>query len=155
LIGRNPSEQCFKIIKETVLTHQDAQMRSQALRCLPNYDAEKVVPILLEAAKGEKLDKMGEPEKKALFTAIGQTQAEETLGFLTKVFEQKSRLFGRHKVDGLKMLAILGFEAAPSVVSLQRLAEVAKDAKRHSKEVCDAAKAAVVQMQARLIGAVG
>lgn len=152
LIGKGATDECFAVIKEVVLNHEDPQMRGQAARSLPNFDADKAVPVLIGAVGDERLDKMEEPEKKALFTALGQTQSPETQGYLFGILDQKGGLFGRKKADDLKMLAILGLEANPSMPSLAKLAEVAKDQKRHSKEVTEAARAAAVQMQARIMG---
>lgn len=152
LIGKNNSPECFAIIREVATNHEDAQMRGQALRSLPNYDIEQSVPVLMQCAANERLDKMEDPERKALFTAIGQTHAKETMEFLFGILDQKGGLFSKRKNDDLKMLAIIGLESNPSMPSLAKLAEVAKDPKKHSKEVVDAARAAAVQMQARIMG---
>jgi len=153
LIGRNPSEECFAIIKDVAFGHEDAQMRAQAMRSLPNYDPNVIGPMLVKVVESDRFEKMEEPEKKALFTAIGQTQSPVTQDFLNKIVDQKTGLFGKSKTDDMKMLAILGFESNPSLPSLQKLAEILKDTKRHSKEVQDAARAAAIQMQARILGA--
>ncbi len=152
LIGRHDNEQCFDIIKTTLLQHEDAQMRSQAARCLPNFTIERSVPVLLDAVRPERLEGLEEPERKALFTALGQTQSKETQGYLFGILDSKSGLFNRRKMDDLKMLAIFALEANPSMPSLAKLADVAKDQKRNSKEVCESARAAVIQMQARIVG---
>jgi hypothetical protein len=153
LIGRNPSEECFNIIRETAFNHEDAQMRGQAMRSLPNYDGSVVAPLLIKLVESDRFEKMEEPERKAVFTAIGQTASPITQEYLTKIVDQKTGIFGKSKTDDMKMLAILGFEANPSLPALQKLAEIAKDTKRHSKEVNDAARSAAIQMQARIMGA--
>lgn len=152
LIGKNNSDECFEIIKGILLTHEDAQMRSQAARSLPNFEPETAVPVLLDVVTGDRLENMEDPEKKALFTALGQMNVAETQSYLYGILETKGGLFGRRKMDDLKMLAIFALEANPSMPSLTKLAETAKDSKRNSKEVCEASRAAVIQMQARIMG---
>jgi|GEM_PF-257247 len=152
IIGKNPSEECFAEIKRVVEEHEDPQMRAQAIRNLPNYDAEWSVPVLLATAQRPNWEQVGEPEKKAIFSALGQMQHPDTQAFLMNCFSSKSGMFAKKGVDELKMLAIVGLEAAPSVQSMQALAAVAQDVKKHPKEVCEAAKAAVIQMKARILG---
>lgn len=151
LIGKDPSERCFTIIRDTLFGHEDAQLRAQAARSLPNFDPHWAGPTILEAAKPERLEKMGGPEQKAVYIAIAQIRSAETEAFVREVFEQKSGMLKR-KVDDAKMLMIIGLEGFPSLGSLQLLAEIAQDKKRHTKEVCEAARAAAVQMQAKLAG---
>lgn len=153
LIGKNPSEECFSQIKRVAVEHEDAQMRAAAIRSLPNFEPSWAVPVVLQIVQSEDFQKMGDPEKRALFTALGQLHTAETQGYLVSLFEQKSSLLAKRKVDEMKMWGIFALEAAPSMASLQLLAAVAKDTKRHSKEVAEAARAAVVQMKARIMGA--
>lgn len=153
IIGRNPSDDCFKQITDVLRTHQDAQMRAQAIRMLPNYDEEKAGPILIELANSEAFEKYTDFEKKATFTALVQMQAPKTNQFLYGILQQKSGMFGKKKIDDLKMLVIAGMESTPSVQGIQILAEVAKDSSKHSKDVCEIARAAVINMKAKLLGA--
>jgi len=151
LIGRDPSERCFTIIRDTLFGHEDAQLRSQAARSLPNFDPHWAAPTILEAIKPERLDRMNDSERKAMFTAIAQIRSPETEAYLREILDQKSG-FMKRKIDDMKMLAIIGLEGYPSLSSMKMLAEVAQDKKRHTNEICEAARAAAVQMQAKLAG---
>ncbi len=153
MIGRNPSDDCFDMVVKILRTNQDAQMRAQAIRMLPNYEPEQAAPILLEFVASENFDKANDFEKKATFMAIVQMQAPQTNQFIAAILNQKSGMFAKKKVDDLKMLAIGGLESTPSVQGIQLLAEVAKDASKHSKDVCEIARAAVINMRAKLMGA--
>lgn len=153
IIGRNPSKECFEQIVKVVRNHPDAQMRAQAVRMLPNYDDEVAAPILIDLASAEAFEKATDYEKKATFTALVQMQSPKTNQFLMSILQQKSGLFGKKKIDDLKMLVIAGMEATPSVQGIQLLAEVAKDGSKHSKDVCEVARAAVINMKAKLLGA--
>lgn len=152
IIGRNNNEECFALIRDTLLSHADSQMRSQAARCLPNYEPEEAVPLLMQAAAPDRLDQIEHNEKKAIFTAIGMINSPQTAEFLDNCLNSKAGLFNKKKVDEMKLLAIVGYEAHPSVPSLQKLAGVAKDTKRNSKEVAEVAREAAVHMQQRIMG---
>lgn len=152
LIGKNESEECFATLQRVFLESDDPQMRAQAARLFPFHLPSKSVPILMAVVNAESFEKRTEPEKKAIFTALAQIQAPEAQQYLRGIFEAKSGLFSK-KVDKVKLLAISGLEANPSLPALQMLAEVAKDPKKHSKEVCEAARNAAIQMKTRLLGA--
>jgi sulfur relay (sulfurtransferase) DsrC/TusE family protein len=152
IIGKNQSEECWDQIKAVFLEGEDPQMRAQAARLLPNYPGELCVPILLKTAQPEAFEQRTEPEKKAIFTALALCDTPETQRFLQETLLQKGGLFGKKKVDELKLLAIGGLSAAPALPSLQLLAEVAKDPKRHGEEISEIARSAALQMRARLLG---
>lgn len=153
IIGKNPSDECWEQIQRVFLESEDPQMRSQAARLLPHHPPAKCVPILLAAATaGDAFEQRTEPEKKAIYTAIALVGVAETQKFLTDILMQKGGLFGKKKVDELKLLAISALTAAPSLPTLQLLAEVAKDPKRHGDEISEVARQAAIAMQARLLG---
>lgn len=153
IIGKNQSDECWEQIKGVFLESEDAQMRAQAARLLPHHAPEKCVPLLMAAATaGEAFEQRTEAEKKAIFAALALVGVAETQRFLTDTLMQKGGLFGKKKVDEMKLLAISGLTAAPSLPTLQLLAEVAKDPKRHGEEVSGAARQAAIAMQARLLG---
>jgi hypothetical protein len=153
VIGKNGTDECFDYIASVVKKHPDMQMRNQAARMLPNFAPEKGAGLLLDMLKGEGFDKLSDPEKKALFAAVVQLGASQTDKFIVDIFEQKSGLFAKKRVDDFKLLAIGGIEAAPSVKGLQLLAQVAQDLKKHSKDVTDTARAALVNVKSKLLGA--
>ena len=152
LIGRNEAEECFETIKRVFLESEDPQMRAQAARLMPYHMPSKSVPVLMAVVNAESFERRTDAEKKAMFAALAQIQAPEAQQYLRSIFEAKSSLFSK-KHDELKLLAIAGLEANPSLPALQMLAEVAKDPKKHAKEVCEAARAAAIQMKTRLLGA--
>lgn len=153
IIGRNQSEECWEQIKTVFLESEDPQMRAQAARLLPHHAPEKCVPILMAAANaGDAFEQRTEAEKKAIFAALALVGVAETQRFLTDILMQKGGLFGKKKIDEAKLLAISGLTAAPSLPTLQLLAEVAKDPKRHGDDVAGAARQAAIAMQKRLLG---
>lgn len=152
LIGRNDSEECFEHLKTVFLQSDDPQMRAQAARLFPFHPPEKYTPILMSVVKSDAFEQRTDAEKKAMFVALAQTHAAEAQQFLRTVFEAKSGLFSK-RTDELKLLAIFGLGAVPSIPALQLLAEVAKDPKKHSKAVAEAARVAAIQVKQKLLGA--
>lgn len=153
VLGKNGSDECFEYIANVIKQHPDAQMRSQAARMLPNFAPEKGSGLLLGLVKAETFDKLSDPEKKALFSAVLQMRAPQTESFIKDIFDAKSGFLAKRKVDDMKLLAIGGIEAAPSIPGLQLLVTVAGDAKKHSKDVMETARAAAINVKARLMGA--
>lgn len=153
IIGRNQNEECWEQIRGVFLESEDPQMRSQAARLLPHHAPQKCVPVLMAAVQaGEAFDQRTEPEKKSIFMALAMVGVQETQKYLTDILMQKGGLFGKKKVDEMKLLTIAGLSAAPSLPTLQLLAEVAKDPKRHGDEVSEMARQVAIAMQSRLLG---
>lgn len=152
VIGRNGTDECFEYIAKVLKSHADPAMRSQAARMLPNFPPEKGAGLLLDMIRAESFERIADSERKALFAALVQMNAPQTEAFVRNIFDQKSGLLAKKKVDDMKLLAIGGIEAAPSIPGLQLLAQVAQDAKKHSKDVMDTARAAAINMKARLLG---
>ena len=153
VIGKNGTDDCFEVISKTLRTHADPQMRAQAARLLPNFSEEKAGSILLQTIQADSFDKVTDAEKNAIFSALVQLPTDSVNGFITGVFETKSSLFAKRRVDDLKLLTIAGLESAPSIPGLQLLKAVCDDAtKKHSKDVRERANAAIVNVKARLTG---
>jgi HEAT repeat protein len=153
VIGRSGTDESFEVIVKTLKSHPDPQMRAQAARLLPNFAPEKGAQMLLGMIQADTFEKLADPEKKAAFSALVQLRCAPVEAFLTQVFDQKSSLFAKKRVDDLKLLAIGGLEAAPSIPALHLLRTVAEDAaKKHSKDVRESAAAAIVNVKARLTG---
>jgi hypothetical protein len=153
VIGRSGTDDCFDVIARVLRSHPDPHMRAQAARMLPNFAPEKSAAMLLEMINHEGFDKAVDAEKKALFMALVQLRAPSVEAFLHQIFEAKSGLFARKRVDDLKLLAIAGLETAPSIPGLQLLVATSEDRdKKHSKDVKETARAAVINIKARLQG---
>lgn len=153
VIGKNGTDDCFQYIAKTLKSHPDAQMRAQAARMLPNFAPEKGASMLLETIQNEAFEKIIEAEKKALFSALVQLRTPTVDNFVQGIFDAKSSLFAKKRVDDMKLLAIAGIESSPSIPGLQQLAAVAEDPqKRHSKDVRESARAAITNVKARLSG---
>lgn len=151
-IGRNQTQRCYELIKSTFLTHQVPQMRAHAARILAGYPAEwGAVKVLLEAARAESFDQRPDGEKRAILGALARIEHDDARGYLQSVFQEKSGLLNKRRVDDRKLMAISALSTVPSIPTLQFLANVAKDAKLHSKEVMEAARLAALAMKNRIL----
>jgi hypothetical protein len=152
IIGRNPSDECWDTIQKVFTTSEDPQMRAQSARLLPNYGAERAMPLLMAVVQPEQFEQRTEPEKKAIFSAIAMLGTNDAMQFLANLLMQKQGLFGKKKTDEVKALVISALAAAPSIPVLQMLAEVAKDPKRHGPEIAEFARGAAITMKQKLLG---
>lgn len=152
VIGKNGSDESFETIAKVLRSHQDPQMRAQAARMMPNFPPEKGSGLLLDMVRADSFDRLTNSEKNALLSALVQMASPETDAYVRSIFEQKSGLLAKRKVDDMKLLAIAGLEGAPSVPAYQLLVMVAQDGKRHSKDVMETARAAAVNLRAKLVG---
>jgi hypothetical protein len=152
IIGRNPSEECWDQIQRVFVESEDPQMRAQAARLLPNYGAERGMPLLMAAVQPESFEQRTDPEKKAIFSAVALIGSPDAMQFLSNLIMQKQGIFGKKKTDEVKELVIGALSAAPSIPVLQMLAEVAKDPKRHGPEIAELARGAAITMKQKLLG---
>ncbi len=153
VIGRSGTDESFDVIAKTLRGHSDPQMRAQAARLLPNFVPEKGAQMLLAMIQVDTFDKIADAERKAAFSALVQLRTPLVDTFLAQIFEQKSSIFAKKRVDDMKLLAIGGLESAPSIAGLQLLKAAAEDTgKKHSKDVRETAAAAVINVKARLGG---
>ena len=153
VIGKNGADECFDYIAKTLKSHADPQMRSQAARMLPNFSSEKGSTMLLAIIQAESFEKLLDPEKKAMFSALVQLRTPGVEAFIGSIMDAKASIFGKRKVDDLKLLVIGGHEGSPSIAAIALLNAVSEDTqKRHSKDVRETAKAALVHVKAKLQG---
>lgn len=151
-IARTKEKACFDIIEEVFRTHEVPQMRAHAARLLAEYPAAMCEPVLLAAAGAEDFEEKADGEKRALIGALAKVESNKAQGFVRAIFAEKSGLLRGRKVDDRKLMAISALQAAPGLPALQLLADVVKDEKHHSKEVLEAALAAVHEVKRRMAG---
>lgn len=151
-IGRTQDDKCFGIILDVFLTHEVPQMRAHAARILAGYPAEKARVPLLDAARAEEFEQRPDGEKRAIYGALARLEDDVTREFLREALHEKATLLNKRRVDDRKLMVIAALSTAPSIPTLQLLAEVAKDPKLHSKEVVEAARKAALGMRSRLLG---
>ena len=149
-IGRNKTDQCFRMVKEVFEKHEVAQMRAHAARILAQY-GDKGAPILLDAAKGVQFDVRPLGEQRAILSSLAKVESPEARSFFRDIFQEKSSIL-RRKLDDKKRLALSALESVPSIGSMQLLAQVAKDSRMHPKDVCENARLAALRVKAKMLG---
>ena len=150
-IGRNPSEECFKVILGC-LTGSDQQLRSAAARMMPNYDPNRAVEILLQIIQSDEFEKRERNEQKNFLLGLAQVNHPQAWEYLTGIFAQKGGLLNRKKPDERKLVVIEALFMAPSIPVFQFLAAQAQNLDTNSKEVAEAARVAALEMRERLVG---
>jgi hypothetical protein len=150
-IGRNPSEECFKVVVNC-LHGQDPQLRVAAARLLSNYEVNRGVEILLTIIRADDFEKRDRNEQKQMFFSLALLNHPAGQEFLNNIFAQKAGLIGRKKVDEKKALVIEALAMSPSVPAFQFLAAQAQNLDTNSKEVAEAARVAALEMRERLVG---
>jgi hypothetical protein len=112
-------------------------------------------PLLLGAARAPTFFERPDGEKRAIVGALVRLESEASMAWVRALFAEKSPLLNRRRVDDKKLMAIGALQSMPGMPSLRLLAEVARDNKTHSSEVCEAAKAAALEVQKRVLGNTG
>ncbi|MBN2359318.1 MAG: HEAT repeat domain-containing protein [Deltaproteobacteria bacterium] len=150
-IGRNPSEECFKVIL-SCLTGSDQQLRSAAARMMPNYEPNRAIEVLLQIIGSEEFEKRERNEQKNFLLGLAQINHPQSLEYLNAVFAQKGGLLNRKKADERKLVVIEALSMAPAIPIFQFLAAQAQNLETNSKEVAEAARVAALEMRERLVG---
>ncbi len=152
ILSRSKSEQCRRFIV-TALADQNAQMRIQAARVLPNMSPAKAFADLSAIVKSAEFDKRDMAEKLAVYHALGSTQQAPAAQQFMNMLGQKS-LLRRAKIKEDKLLAISGLSAMPSIPSYKALQAVTED-RGNDTEVSLAARKALFGMKKTLFGDAG
>ncbi len=155
VIGRTQDDKCFGIVLDVFQRHEVPQMRAHAARILASYPPAKARVPLLDAARAEDFELRPDGEKRAIFGALARIEDEPTREYMRAALQEKASLLHKRRVDDRKLMIISALSTAPSIPTLQLLADVAKDNKLHSKEVVEAARTAALGMRSRLLGEEG
>lgn len=150
-IGRNPSEECYKVIL-SCLTGSDQQLRSAAARMMPNYDPNRTIEVMLQIIQSEEFEKRERNEQKNFLLGLAQVNHPQSWEYLNNVFAQKGGLLNRKKADERKLVVIEALTMAPAIPVFQFLAAQAQNLDTNSKEVAEAARVAALEMRERLVG---
>src|SRR5690606_6004637 len=137
-IGRTQDDKCFGIILDVFATHEVPQMRAHAARILATYPPDKARVPLLDAARAEDFEQRPDGEKRAIYGALARLEDEAAREFLCEALHERSTLLNKRRVDDRKLMVLSALSTAPSIPTLQLIADVLKDPKPHSKEFVDA-----------------
>ncbi|MFN7133815.1 MAG: HEAT repeat domain-containing protein, partial [Myxococcales bacterium] len=91
ILSKSKTEQCRRFIV-AALTDQNAQMRIQAAKVLPNMSPEKAMQDLMRLIKSPDFEKREQREKEAVYQALGATNQQGALAHFAALLQQKSLL---------------------------------------------------------------
>jgi hypothetical protein len=149
-IARGRSVESRRLIAEA-LKDENAQVRVQAARLLPEYDREQAYRELVSVAKGKDFKKRSAEEQAAFYTALGSTGLAAAISLMSQLLAEKPQLWNRARVLEEKLLAVHGLAGVQSIQSYKALQAVVEDRGQPS-EVLVAARRALAETRRKLFG---
>jgi len=149
-IARGRSLESRRLIAEA-LKDDNAQVRVQAARLLPEYDREQAYQDLVAVVKGKDFKKRSAEEQAAFYSALGSTGLPAAMSFMTQLLSEKAQLWNRTRVVGDKLLAVHGLAGVQSIQSYRALQAVTED-RTQPGEVLVAARRALGETRKKLFG---
>jgi HEAT repeat protein len=149
-IARGRSAESRRLVAEA-LKDDNAQVRVQAARLLPEYDREQAYLELNAVLKGKDFKRRSTEEQAAFYTALGSTGLPAAISLLTQMLAEKAQLWNRARVLEDKLLAVHGLAGVQSIQSYKALQAVTEDRSQPS-EVLVAARRALGETRRKLFG---
>ena len=133
------------------LKDENAQVRVQAARLLPEYDREQAYKDLVSVVKGKDFKKRSAEEQAAFYTAVGSTGVPTAISLMTQLLTEKAQLWNRGRVLQENLLAVHGLAGGQSIQSYKPLQSLLEDRSQPS-EVLVAARRALAETRRKLFG---
>lgn len=149
-IARGRSVESRRLIAGA-LRDENAQVRVQAARLLPEYDREQAYLNLIAVVKHKDFKHRSAEEQAAFYTALGSTGLPAAFSLMTQLLAEKPQLWNRSRVVENKLLAVHGLAGVQSIQSYKALQAVAEDRTQPS-EVLVAARRALAETRRKLFG---
>ncbi len=149
-IARGRSVESRRLIAGA-LRDENAQVRVQAARLLPEYDREQAYLNLIAVVKHKDFKHRSAEEQAAFYTALGSTGLPAAFSLMTQLLAEKPQLWNRSRVVEDKLLAVHGLAGVQSIQSYKALQAVAEDRTQPS-EVLVAARRALAETRRKLFG---
>ena len=149
-IARGRSIESRRLIAEA-LKDENAQVRVQAARLLPEYDREQAYQELVRVVKSKGFKKRSTEEQAAFYTALGSTGLPTAISLMTQLLAEKAQLWSRARVLEDKLLAVHGLAGVQSIQSYKALQAVLED-RSQPAEVLVAARRALAETRRKLFG---
>ncbi|MEO1231609.1 MAG: HEAT repeat domain-containing protein [Myxococcota bacterium] len=144
-LAKSDEPESLKYI-ERALSDEDIQMRLGALRALALRSPERSAPLFIKQMQAGDFMQRESRERITIATALGETKSPAALTYLSGVFTQKSSIFGRGKVNEMKILAVTGLAAMRSLEAFHVLAQEVQN-RNHSMEVLQACRKAALRLK--------
>ena len=147
-LAKSREEAALRYI-EKAMRDSDVQMRLGAYRALAQRNPSRAAPLFVKVMQSDGFATLEHRERLAVATALGETRTDAALHYFDGVFEQKAQLFGRGRLQELKLLSISGLVALRSVEAFKVLAREVQNT-RNPKEVMQAAHKAALRLKEEL-----
>jgi hypothetical protein len=151
-IGHTKTQQCFDIIKRVFDEHDVPQMRAHAARLMATYPPEWATKSFMDVVREPEFDERPIGERRAIYAGLARLDHEDARRFIQSIFADKGSLLARKKIDEKKAMVLNALQTVPSIPTIQLLAVIAQDTKNNSKEICETAKQAALQMRTKMLG---
>ncbi len=151
-LANTKNAKTFGLLRNVFEGHKVPQMRSHAARLMAQFPPELVAPYLLAVVGMATFDEQPPGIKRAVVGALAQAEHPEAEAWMRSIFNEKSSLLAKRRVDERKLLVIRGLATVPGIPALQLLSEIMQQTGMHSKEVLGAAREAAVKMRTIVSG---
>ena len=149
-IARGRSVESRRLIAEA-LKDENAQIRVQAARLLPEYDREHAYQDLMVLVRRKEFKRRSPEEQAAFYAALGSTGLPAAFSLMTQLLAEKAQLWNRQRVLEDKLLAVHGLAGVQSIQSYKALQAVTED-RAQPTEVLMAARRALAETRKKLFG---
>jgi HEAT repeat protein len=149
-IARGRSVESRRLIAEA-LKDDNAQVRVQAARLLPEYEREQAYRELVSVVTSKEFKKRSAEEQAAFYTALGSTGLPSAISLMTQLLAVKPQIWNRSRVLEEKLLAVHGLAGVQSIQSYKALQAVVEDRDQPS-EVLVAGRRALAETRRKLFG---
>ena len=119
------------------LNDSDNTVRVSALKRLVSMEHRNAVPNILNIISSETFETKENYEKRELFEALAVLGYKEQLPYLKELLMKKSRLFGRSKVDELRILSAYALRKMNIPEAMDIMREGAASSDKAVKKICE------------------
>ena len=119
------------------LNDSDNMVRVSALKRVTSMEHRKAVPEILRIISSDEFDSKEIYEKKELFSSLAILGTEGQLPYLKELLMKKSRLFGRAKVDELRILSAYALRKMNIPEAMDIMREGAASSDKAVKKICE------------------
>ena len=119
------------------LNDNNDTVRVAALRNLITLNYQKAIPVILNIISAESFDAKDVFEKKEFFDALGKLGSKEILPYLKGLLMKRPRLFGKSKIEELRVYATLALKRMNIPEAIEIMQEGASSPDKNVKKICE------------------
>src|SRR4030066_1198611 len=119
------------------LNDSDNTVRVSALKRISSMEHRKAVPDILQIISSDGFDSKEHCEKKEFFEALAILGTKDQLPYLKELLMKRSRLFGRAKVDELRILSVHALRKMTIPGAIDIIREGASSSDKVIRKICE------------------